>query len=136
MGVLHLSGEQGEPAASIVWMSGARVINDEELFLSVRITSLAADAVTDFDLYMRPNEDASPVLYREQNLAFTEEDRNRLQESGVVELLVRETDESKFRPYIESNLMRSMSFDYYMCTHRVNACYFGVARARQRVRWQ
>ena len=103
-GVLRLSAEKREAAKPVAWMSGARVITDEGTFLPVRITSLVVGAVTDFNLYTRPHEDAPPVLYREQNLAFTAEDRIRLQESGVVELFVTEADETKFRHYIESNL--------------------------------
>ena len=86
------------------WMSGEKLVTDAGSFLPVRITSLVVDAVTQFDLYTRPNESAPPVLYREQKLPFTAADRQRLQDSGIVDLFVTEADEANFRQYLESNL--------------------------------
>ena len=143
-GVLRLSGEKREATTPVAWMSGARVITDEGTFLPVRITSLVVDALTDFDLYTRPHEDAPPVLYREQNLAFTAEDRIRLQESWVVELFVTEADETKFRHYIESNLSAILldkakdseekaSLAYY-CSRGVVADLFDDPRSGESIR--
>ena len=97
-------GEKDDLAAPLAWMSGVRVITGEDSFLPIRTTSLVVDAAADFDLYTCPNEDAPPVLYRERSVPFTAEDRDRLEESGVVDLFVTVKDETKFWHYIESNL--------------------------------
>lgn len=88
----------------VFWMSAEKLVTDAGTFLPVRITSLVVDAVTRFDLYTRPNESAPPVLYRERKLPFTAADRQRLQDSGILDLYVTESDETNFRKYIESNL--------------------------------
>ena len=88
----------------LFWMSGEKLVTDAGTFLPVRITSLVIDAVTEFDLYTRPNKSASPVLYRERTLSFTAAYRQRLQDSGVLDLYVTESDEANFRHYIERNL--------------------------------
>lgn len=99
-----MTTDNGGISSSHVWMSGERLVTDAGTFLPVRITSLVVDAVTRFDLYTRPNEDAPPVLYRERKLPFTAADRQRLQDSGIIDLFVSESDETNFRQYIESNL--------------------------------
>ncbi len=99
-----MTSNTGRDSRSFYWMSGEKLVTDAGAFLPVRITSLMVDVVTQFDLYTRPNQSAPPVLYRERKLAFTAADRLRLQESGILDLYVTESDESNFRQYIESNL--------------------------------
>ena len=90
---------------SLYRMSGEKLVTAAGTFLPVRISSLVLDTVTGFDLFTRPAEGAPPVLYRERKLPFTAADRQRLQDSGVLELYVPESDEANFRRYIESNLV-------------------------------
>ena len=139
-----MGASKGGLATPIAWMSGARVVTDVGTFLPVRITSLVVDAVTDFDLYTRPNEDAPPVLYREKNLPFTTADRRRLQDSGVVDLFITEADETNFRHYIESNLgdiLRDKAKDSkekaslaYYCSRGVVADLFDDPRSGESIR--
>ena len=77
----------GGSSSPLHWISGGKLVTDGGTFLPVRITSLVVDAVTQFDLYTRPDESAPPVLYRERKLPFTAADRQRLQESGVDKIL-------------------------------------------------
>ena len=44
----------------------------------VPLASLRLYTVTDFDLYIKPNQLSAPVLYRERNLPFTGEVLDRL----------------------------------------------------------
>ncbi len=127
----------------VFWMSGERLVTDAGTFLPVRITSLVVDAVTEFDLYTRPDGGAPPVLYRERKLAFAAADRQRLQDSGVLDLYVTEADETNFRHYIESNLgniLRDTAKDStekaslaYYCSQGLVADVFDDPRSTERV---
>ena len=80
---------------SLYWVSSEKLVTAAGTFLPVRISSLVLDAVTGFDLFTRPAEGAPPVLYRERRLPFTAADRRRLQDSGILDLYVPESDEAK-----------------------------------------
>ena len=108
----------------VFWMSEGKVVTDAGTFLPVRITSLVVDAVTRFDLYTRPDEGAPPVLYRERKLPFTAADRQRLQDSGLLELYVSESDEANFRKYIETNLGNILRDTAKDSSEKANLAYY------------
>jgi putative nucleotidyltransferase with HDIG domain len=73
-------------------------------YLPIRIASLRIDSVTDFDLYLQVNDNLEPILYRERNLSFSEEARERLLTAGIENLLIDKGQEKEYRRYIENNL--------------------------------
>ena len=81
----------------------------EEVFFSIPIVSLRVDTIVRFDLYIRSNPLSSPVLYRERNLPFTEQTKERLSESAVNELFVSSEQSAAWRGYVESNLNAILS---------------------------
>jgi len=81
----------------------------EEAFFPIRVASLRVDTIVHFDLYIRSNPLKPPVLYRERNLPFTEQTKERLSESGVEELFVASEQSAAYRGYVESNLNAILS---------------------------
>jgi len=73
-------------------------------FSPVSVASLRVDTVTAFDLYMQLKPGRPHVLYREKNLAFTEEAKERLKENNVTVLFIREDQMAEYRVYVEGNL--------------------------------
>lgn len=73
-------------------------------FIPIRLASLRVDSVTDFDIFIRVNTELEPVLYRERNLSFSEEARERLIETGVESLFIDKSQEKEYRRYVENNL--------------------------------
>ncbi len=76
----------------------------EEAFFPIRVASLRVDTTVHFDLYIKSNPLRPPVLYRERNLPFTEQTRERLSDSAVEELFVPSEQSGACRDYVESNL--------------------------------
>ncbi|MDX9974153.1 MAG: HD-GYP domain-containing protein [FCB group bacterium] len=73
-------------------------------FIPIRLTSLRVDSITDFDIFIGVGTGLNPVLYRERNLSFTEEARERLLTNGIENLLIDKSQEREYRRYIEDNL--------------------------------
>jgi len=71
-------------------------------YIKIPIESLRLDTVIDFDIYLQRNEDA--VLYREANLPFGENEKEKLKESKIKEVLIDRIDKKKYFNYIEKNL--------------------------------
>jgi len=61
------------------------------------------DEIVEFDLYL-PREGREPVLYRGADLPFTLNDRERLIEHNVDEILISVKDRGAFKRYMERNL--------------------------------
>lgn len=72
--------------------------------LSIPVRTLRVDSIAGFSLWLVPNKGAAPVLYRGEDLPFSEEARDRLEKHGVSRLYVREEDREKLRHYIERNM--------------------------------
>ena len=75
-----------------------------EGFFPVRIASLSVDTVTDFDLYLWSSADRPMVLYREKNLVFTEEIKQRLLEGSTSHVYVSGEQSGDYHRYVETNL--------------------------------
>jgi HD-GYP domain-containing protein (c-di-GMP phosphodiesterase class II) len=73
-------------------------------FFPIRVASLRVDTIADFDLFIQSHTSQVPVLYREKNLPFTEEDKRRLKENAVTQLYVSGHQAAQYRRYIETNL--------------------------------
>ncbi len=74
------------------------------VYVPICVASLRLDTVTDFDLFIQPGPDQTPVLYRERNLPFTEEVRRRLEETRVERLFIDSGQDEEYRRYVESNM--------------------------------
>lgn len=72
-------------------------------YVAIALDFLRTDTVTDFDIYLRTNEETY-VLYRERHLPFTREARDRLQTSSVEDVYVPVSQDKEYRRYIEQNL--------------------------------
>jgi len=77
---------------------------DVEGYLSIPVHTLRVDMVTNFSLWLVPRPGATPVLYRGENLPFTEEIRQRLETHGVTRLYVSNSEKELVRQYIERNM--------------------------------
>ncbi len=84
--------------------SHAADLEKPRTFVPIRTTSLRADTLTAFDLFLKPDNGQEPVLYRERNLPFTEGVRQRLEDSGVVQLYIDTRQEREYQHYVEENL--------------------------------
>lgn len=78
-------------------------------YFSVELDSLRVDTVTDFPIFLKPNEAGMPVLYRDPGRSFTEQVRARLVSQGVVRIYVPMTDEHTYHRYLEANLEAILS---------------------------
>jgi len=68
----------------------------------VPIESLRVDTVLDFDIYLKLGKGS--VLYREANLPFGEDEKKRLIENNVKEVLIVGRDRKKYMNYVEEHL--------------------------------
>jgi putative nucleotidyltransferase with HDIG domain len=73
-------------------------------FRSIPLESLCLDTVANFKIYVSPKSGEDPVLYRAENLPFSESAKQRLVESSVRCVYIESTDEDVYRQYIEDNL--------------------------------
>ena len=79
-----------------------------EAFLAVPLRLLRIDVVAEFDIYFKAGAMAQPVLYRERNLPFTEEARERLDSNGVQTVFVPGDQEATYHRYMERNIAAIM----------------------------
>ena len=73
-------------------------------FFPIRIGSLCLDTVTGFDLYLKPQGQKPPALYRDKTLPFTEEARERLKQNSITKLYVCSTQAADYQEYVQANL--------------------------------
>lgn len=73
-----------------------------EKFQPIYLDSIRVDSVLDFDLYIRV--DRKYVLYRSEDLPFTEATRQKLVENRVDRLYISSECKEKYQKYIEQNL--------------------------------
>lgn len=75
-----------------------------EDFAPIPLNSLQQDATTEFDLYIRSQKGAPPVLYRKAGLPFSEQAYKRLVERNIATLWVRIDDRTAYRRYVEVHI--------------------------------
>ncbi len=93
-------------------MPEAKTIKDlasGKMYIPVPVSTLQVDTVTDFDLYILPGDETSPVLYRNKDLSFCEETCHRLSENRVIVLYVDAKQEDTYRRYTERHLGQLLS---------------------------
>jgi len=78
-------------------------------YFSIPVKTLRMDELADFDLYIHPATKAQPILYRGANLAFSQDDLDRLRHHGVESLWVSDADRPKLRRYIEKHMGEILS---------------------------
>ncbi len=71
-------------------------------FLAIYLESLRVDSVLEFDLYIKINHEL--VLYRSQDLPFTEKTRQKLLDNKVDRLYITSDNIHEYQKYIEKNL--------------------------------
>ncbi|MFN7966583.1 MAG: HD domain-containing protein [Acidobacteriota bacterium] len=72
-----------------------------EGYFTIPLSHVETSTVVAFDIYLL-RRDGGPVLYRERNLIFTEESRRKLEDNGVVDLLVPQAQFGEYRSYRQS----------------------------------
>jgi putative nucleotidyltransferase with HDIG domain len=77
-----------------------------EKFLPVSLESLCLDTATNFKIYVLTSTEKEPVLYRAENLQFTDSERRRLLEHDVERVYIESADREKYQEYVEQNLGR------------------------------
>lgn len=95
-------------------------------FLPVRVASLVTNSVTNFSLYVRPNSQKQPVLYREKALPFSEEARARLEDNKVEELYIEASQEEDYRHYVEQNLGTLLTDERVDTEEKSNLAYMAT----------
>ena len=75
-------------------------------FTRLDYSLLQTETVLDFDIYIWPDADRQPVLYRNRNLPFLDEHKERLGDLGTSELLTRKDQSDAVNRYVERNLDR------------------------------
>ncbi len=69
-----------------------------EGYFTIPLDHVETSTVVGFDIYL-PRRDGGAVLFRERNLVFTEATRRKLEENGVVDLLVPQSQFSEYGGY-------------------------------------
>jgi len=85
-------------------MSAARKVPPG--FAPFDLSLLQVDTVVDFDIHLWAVNSGVPVLYRNKDLPFLEEHRQRLLQSDSGQVLIRKDNVATFNRYIERNLDR------------------------------
>jgi len=102
-------------------------------FRRIYLSGLRVDTVTDFALYLRTRPGEVPVLFRERNLPFTEEVRQRLLDSKVDRLFIRSGQEDAYALYIERNLDYILKSPDVPTDEKAGMLYFSVQRLMAQV---
>jgi putative nucleotidyltransferase with HDIG domain len=80
-------------------------------FVPIPLESLCIDTLTNFNIFVPAKSEDQPVLYRAENLPFTEEVRKRLLEHDVERVCIDGGDQDKYQKYIEDNLDKILADD-------------------------
>ncbi len=76
-------------------------------FLPIAIETLVPSDSLPFDLFLLTDDASTPVLYREQRLAFDPEDLSRLAEQAITTLFIRIADHRAYRNYLDDTVLRN-----------------------------
>ena len=74
-------------------------------FVPVAIDTLAPSAELPFDLFLQPDANQPPVLYRERRLAVDEDDLARLLERAIQTLYIRVSEHVAYRNYLRHTVL-------------------------------
>jgi len=79
--------------------------------IPISLESLRLDTEVNFRIYVRTKKEKEPVLYRAENLQFTEEARKRLLEHDVEHVYIDSSDRDEYWQYVETNLENILADD-------------------------
>lgn len=80
---------------------------DRSDFLPIGVDTITASTELTFDLYLRVDPAAPPILYRERRLALEPNDFTRLSEQGTTTLYIRVADHTAYRDYLIDTVLRN-----------------------------
>lgn len=80
---------------------------DRSGFLPVGIDTIAPSTELPFDLFIRADVAAPPVLFRERRLVLESGDVDRLSEHGTTTLYIRVADHVAYRDYLVETVLRN-----------------------------
>ncbi len=92
-------------------------------FVPIPLESLCPDTVTNFKIYVRTEREKEPVLYRAENLQFTEGVMKRLIEHDIQRVYIESEDRGKYQEYIEDNLNNIVSSDTIQTSEKAEIVY-------------
>ncbi len=87
--------------------SPARPSSGRSDYLPIGVDTILASTELPFDLYLRVDPAASPVLYRERRLVLESSDFDRLSEQGTTTLFIRVADHVAYRDYLVQTVLRN-----------------------------
>lgn len=76
-------------------------------FLPIGVDTITASTELPFDLFMRVDPTAPPVLYRERQLALESNDFTRFSDQGTTTLYIRVADHTAYRDYLIDTVLRN-----------------------------
>ena len=92
-------------------------------FIPIPLESICLDTTTNFKIYVRVEREKEPVLYRAENLPFTEVVRKRLLDHDVERVYIESNDQGKYREYIEDNLDNIVANDKIQTSEKAEIVY-------------
>ena len=102
-------------------------------FIPISLASLCLDTLTNFKIYVLTEADKEPVLYRAENLPFTEVVKNRLLEHDVKQVHIDSADEDNYREYIEGNLDKIIADDSIELEKKTGIVYSSATHLIERL---
>jgi HD-GYP domain-containing protein (c-di-GMP phosphodiesterase class II) len=73
-------------------------------FVAVRISTLSVSDVLPVDMYLRPSENAPPILYRERRVALPPDEVERLAARGVETIYIPKGQISDYHQHLRENV--------------------------------
>lgn len=102
-------------------------------FLPIPLESLRLDTVTDFKIYVLTKKEKEPVLYRAENLQFTQSAKKRLQEHEVTHVFIEGNDQDKYKEYVEQNLDKIVRDDSIETREKAEIVYSSATFLMQKL---
>ncbi len=113
-------------------------------FIPIKTCSLLEERNAAFDLYIAPEDSATPVLYCKSNASLPEAGLSRLASNDVETLYIQSDDIAKYQQYIEKNI-RTILHDHtipsqekngilYDSTHHMMSAVFTGPRSTDSIR--
>jgi len=104
-----------------------------EKFIPIPLESLCLDTLTNFKIYVLTEADKEPVLYRAEDLPFSQAVKKRLLEHEVKEVYVESSDHDNYREYIEANLDKILADDSIGLQKKTEIVYSSAAHLIKRL---
>jgi putative nucleotidyltransferase with HDIG domain len=95
-------------------LSSSLATSEDEIavrFIAIPLESLRLDTVTNFNIHIRTTDEQQPVLYRAENLPFTDKVRARLLEHDIEHIYIERKDRENYQKYLEDNLDKIVADD-------------------------